>query len=244
MGTFLPLMRVHGYMSNTEPWHYGADAQRIVTDYIRLRYRLFPYIYSEAAKISREGSTLMRPLVFDFPADVEALEQDNEYMFGPSLLINPVTEKGVKQWKTYLPDYAYGWYDFWTGEKIAGNQWVDVSVDIEKIPVFVKAGTILPMGEDKQSVSDKKDGAITFTVYPGKDASFSLYEDEGDNYNYETGAFSIIDFYWDDDKNRLTIGRREGTFDGIIEERQFIVKLGDKEKILYYKGKKMSVEFK
>lgn len=243
-GTFLPLMRVHGYMSNTEPWHYGADAQRIVTDYIRLRYRLFPYIYSEAAKISREGSTLMRPLVFDFPADVEALEQDNEYMFGPSLLINPVTEKGVKQWKTYLPDYAYGWYDFWTGEKIAGNQWVDVSVDIEKIPVFVKAGTILPMGEDKQSVSDKKDGAITFTVYPGKDASFSLYEDEGDNYNYETGAFSIIDFYWDDDKNRLTIGRREGTFDGIIEERQFNVKLGDKEKILYYKGKKMSVEFK
>ena len=243
-GTFLPLMRVHGYMSDTEPWRYGIDAQRIITDYIRLRYRLLPYIYSETAKVSMEGSTLMRPLVFDFPTDVTALEQLNEYMFGSSLLVNPVTNKGVDSWKTYLPEYAPGWYDFWTGEKYTGKQWMDVPVDIEKTPVFVKAGTILPMGEVKQYVAEKKDAPITFTVYPGADASFRLYEDEGNNYNYESGAYSIIDFNWDDNKKRLTIGNREGAFDGMVNERQFVIKLGDKEKSVVYNGKKTSINFK
>lgn len=243
-GTFLPLMRVHGYMSDTEPWRYGIDAQRIITDYIRLRYRLLPYIYSETAKVSMEGSTLMRPLVFDFPTDVTALEQLNEYMFGSSLLVNPVTDKGVNSWKTYLPEYAPGWYDFWTGEKYTGKQWMDVPVDIEKTPVFVKAGTILPMGEVKQYVAEKKDAPITFTVYPGADASFRLYEDEGNNYNYESGAYSIIDFNWDDNKKRLTIGNREGAFDGMVNERQFVIKLGDKEKSVVYNGKKTSINFK
>ena len=243
-GTFLPLMRVHGYMSDTEPWRYGKDAQRIITDYIRLRYRLLPYIYSETAKVSMEGSTLMRPLVFDFPTDVTALEQLNEYMFGSSLLVNPVTDKGVNSWKTYLPEYAPGWYDFWTGEKYTGKQWMDVPVDIEKTPVFVKAGTILPMGEVKQYVAEKKDAPITFTVYPGADASFRLYEDEGNNYNYESGAYSIIDFNWDDNKKRLTIGNREGAFDGMVNERQFVIKLGDKEKSVVYNGKKTSINFK
>ena len=243
-GTFLPLMRVHGYMSDTEPWRYGKDAQRIITDYIRLRYRLLPYIYSETAKVSMEGSTLMRPLVFDFPTDVTALEQLNEYMFGTSLLVNPVTDKGVNSWKTYLPEYAPGWYDFWTGEKYTGKQWINVPVDIEKTPVFVKAGTILPMGEVKQYVAEKKDAPITFTVYPGADASFRLYEDEGNNYNYESGAYSIIDFNWDNNKKRLTIGNREGAFDGMVNERQFVIKLGDKEKSVVYNGKKTSINFK
>ena len=243
-GTFLPLMRVHGYMSDTEPWRYGKDAQRIITDYIRLRYRLLPYIYSETAKVSMEGSTLMRPLVFDFPTDVTALEQLNEYMFGTSLLVNPVTDKGVNSWKTYLPEYAPGWYDFWSGEKYTGKQWINVPVDIEKTPVFVKAGTILPMGEVKQYVAEKKDAPITFTIYPGADASFRLYEDEGNNYNYESGAYSIIDFSWDDNKKRLTISNREGAFDGMVNERQFVIKLGDKEKSVVYNGKKTSINFK
>ena len=242
-GTFLPLMRVHGYMSDTEPWRYGKDAQRIITDYIRLRYRLLPYIYSEMAKVSMEGSTLMRPLVFDFPTDVTALEQLNEYMFGTSLLVNPVTDKGVNSWKTYLPEYNPGWYDFWSGEKYTGKQWINVPLDIEKTPVFVKAGTILPMGEVKQYVAEKKDAPITFTVYPGADASFRLYEDEGNNYNYESGAYSIVDFNWDDNKKRLTIGNREGAFDGMVNERQFVIKMGDKEKSVVYNGKKTSINF-
>lgn len=241
--TFLPMMRVHGYKSDTEPWRYGEEAERIITDYIRLRYRLLPYIYSEAAKVTYDGGTFMRPLVFDFPKDATALEQQNEYMFGASILVNPVTAKGVDSWKTYLPDNASGWYDFWSGEKYAGKQWLDVAVDIEKIPLFVKAGTILPMGEVRQHVAEKREAPVTFTVYPGADASFRLYEDEGDNYNYESGAFSIIDFRWDDDKRRITIDKRQGSFEGMPLERKFIIKLGDKEHHIIYNGKKTSVDF-
>ena len=108
----------------------------------------------------------------------------------------------------------------------------------------MKAGTILPMGEVKQYVAEKKDAPITFTVYPGADASFHLYEDEGNNYNYESGAYSIIDFNWDNNKKRLTIGNREGAFDGMVNERQFVIKLGDKEKSVVYNGKKTSINFK
>lgn len=242
--TFLPLMRVHGYMSNTEPWRYGKDAQRIITDYIHLRYRLFPYIYSEAARVSLDGYTFMRPLVFDFPIDKQALEQLTEYMFGASLLINPVTEKGVNVWKTYLPEYEAGWYDLWTGHKYNGGQTVDVPVNIEKIPVFVKAGTILPMGQDKQSVAEKvKNEPINLTIYPGADATFTLYEDEGNNYNYEQGAYSQITFRWNDKKRQLTVEGRQGSFEGMEQERIFVASMGSKEITLNYTGKKMSVSF-
>lgn len=242
--TFLPLMRVHGYMSNTEPWRYGKDAQRIITDYIKLRYRLFPYIYSEAARVSLDGYTFMRPLVFDFPTDKQALEQLTEYMFGASLLINPVTEKGVNVWKTYLPEHEAGWYDLWTGHKYNGGQTVDVPVNIEKIPVFVKAGTILPMGQDKQSVAEKvKNEPINLTIYPGADATFTLYEDEGNNYNYEQGAYSQITFRWNDKKRQLTVEGRQGSFEGMEQERIFVASMGSKEITLNYTGKKMSVSF-
>ena len=242
--TFLPLMRVHGYMSNTEPWRYGKDAQRIITDYIKLRYRLFPYIYSEAARVSLDGYTFMRPLVFDFPTDKQALEQLTEYMFGASLLINPVTEKGVNVWKTYLPEYEAGWYDLWTGHKYNGGQTVDVPVNIEKIPVFVKAGTILPMGQDKQSVAEKiKNEPINLTIYPGADATFTLYEDEGNNYNYEQGAYSQITFRWNDKKRQLTVEGRQGSFEGMEQERIFVASMGSKEITINYTGKKMSVSF-
>lgn len=242
--TFLPLMRVHGYMSNTEPWRYGKDAQRIITDYIHLRYRLFPYIYSEAARVSLDGYTFMRPLVFDFPTDKQALEQLTEYMFGASLLVNPVSEKGVNVWKTYLPEYEAGWYDLWTGHKYNGGQTVDVPVNIEKIPVFVKAGTILPMGQDKQSVAEKiKNEPINLTIYPGADATFTLYEDEGDNYNYEQGAYSQITFKWNDKKRQLTVEGRQGSFEGMEQERIFVASMGSKEITMNYTGKKMSVSF-
>lgn len=242
--TFLPLMRVHGYMSNTEPWRYGKDAQRIITDYIKLRYRLFPYIYSEAARVSLDGYTFMRPLVFDFPTDKQALEQLTEYMFGASLLVNPVTEKGVNVWKTYLPEHESGWYDLWTGLKYNGGQTVDVPVNIEKIPVFVKAGTILPMGQDKQSVAEKvKNEPINLTIYPGADATFTLYEDEGNNYNYEQGAYSQITFRWNDKKRQLTVEGRQGSYEGMEQERIFVASMGSKEITMNYTGKKMSVSF-
>lgn len=242
-GTFLPLMRVHGYMSNTEPWNYGPEAQRIITDYIRLRYRLMPYIYSEAAQVTFEGSTIMRPFVFDFPLDEEALRQDGSYMFGKSLLVSPVTDAGVSEWKVYLPENEAGWYDWWTGSHLSGGQYVSASVDIEKIPVYVKGGSIVPTGPDRQHVAEKVDGPVVLNIYPGADAGFTLYEDEGTNYNYEKGAYSTISFSWDDDARSLTIGKRQGSFEGMEKTRTFAVNLMGETRTASYNGKETTVSF-
>ena len=242
-GTFLPLMRVHGYMSNTEPWNYGPEAQRIITDYIRLRYTLMPYIYSEAAQVTMGGSTIMRPFVFDFPGDQEALKQDGSYMFGKSLLLSPVMDGGVSQWKVYLPENEAGWYDWWTGRKVDGGQYVNAEVDIETIPVYVKGGSIVPTGPDRQHVAEKVDGPVVFNVYPGADASFTLYEDEGTNYNYEDGAYSTIVVSWNDAGRCLTIGRRSGAFEGMEKERTFSVNLMGETKTVTYNGKEIYITF-
>ncbi len=242
-GTFLPLMRVHGYMSDTEPWNYGPEAQRIITDYINLRYKLMPYIYSEAAQVTFNGSTFMRPFVFDFPDDEEALKQNTSYMFGPSLMVSPVVESGVTECKVYLPKNDAGWYDWWTGEKLAGGQYVSAQVDIEKIPVYAKAGSIVPTGPQKQYVAEKTDKPVVINVYPGADASFTLYEDEGINYNYEDGAYSTIGLTWDDAGRKLTIGKRSGSFEGMEKEREFVVNVLGKEKSVNYNGKETTVRF-
>ena len=128
----------------------------------------------------------MRPLVFDFANDEEALKQDVEYMFGPSMLINPVIKKGASTYQSYLPENIGGWYDFWTGKQYSGKQYVSTNIDIEKIPVFIKAGSILPLGPVKQYVAEKSDEPIALHIYPGADATFCLYEDEGVNHNYES----------------------------------------------------------
>ena len=142
--TFLPFMRVHGYMSDTEPWHYFPETYEIVASYMDLRKRLQPYILDCAARVSREGYTLLRPLVFDFPDDVEALRQNDEFMFGPALLVHPVTEVDATTWRTYLPACEDGWRDFWTGERYEGGQHVDVPVDLATIPVFVRGDATVP----------------------------------------------------------------------------------------------------
>ena len=242
-GTFLPLMRVHGYMSNTEPWNYGPDAQRIITDYIRLRYTLMPYIYSEAAQVTFDGSTFMRPFVFDFPGDQEALKQDGSYMFGKSILVSPVMDGGVSQWKVYLPENQAGWYDWWTGRKLDGGQYVNAEADIETIPVYVKGGSIIPTGPDRQHVAEKVDGPVVFNVYPGADASFTLYEDEGINYNYEDGAYSTITLNWNDAERSLTIGSRNGSFEGMEKKRTFSVNLMGETRTVEYNGNQITVTF-
>ena len=135
---FLPFMRVHGYMSNTEPWHYFPETYEIIASCMDLRKRLQPYIVDCAHRVSTEGYTLMRPLVFDFPDDAEALRQDDEFMFGPSYLVHPVTEAGVTTWRTYLPANEGGWRDYWTGETYEGGAYVDTAVDLTSIPVFVR----------------------------------------------------------------------------------------------------------
>lgn len=239
VGTFLPMMRVHGYMSNTEPWQYGPEAQRIITEQIRLRYRLLPYIYSEASRVTTEGYTLMRPLIFDFPDDTDALKQDNEYMFGQSLLVCPVTEKGVSQWRVYLPENEGGWYDFRTGRKY-GNGWSEVPVTIEDIPVFAKAGSILPLGPVKQHAAEKSDAPLTINVYPGADACFNLFEDDGLSVD---GSSSTIPFTWEDSSRTLTIGKRQGSFEGMEETRTFNIAVTGTEKSIRYDGRKVTVRF-
>lgn len=147
--TFLPFMRVHGYMSNTEPWRYGDETLSVIAKYMNLRESLRPYILACADKVSKEGYTLMRPLVFDFAGDAEALKQDCEFMFGPALLVHPVTEAGVTSWKTYLPECEGGWTDFWTGEKYAGGQYVETAAGLDTIPVFVRETPLNSLLPDK-----------------------------------------------------------------------------------------------
>jgi len=206
---YLPLMRVHGYMSNTEPWNYGAEAEDIIADCLKERYRLLPYIYSMAAAISFDGYTLMRPLVFDFSDDAEALEQKYEYMFGPALLISPVTEAGAKAWHTYLPKTRGGWYDYRTGRHYDGGQTVTTDVTLASIPVFVRAGSIIPVSGDE------------VLVYPGADASFTLYEDDGTTMEYLKGKCSRITFRWNDSRRKLNVSPRGS--------RKFTVKIQDKK---------------
>ena len=224
---FLPLMRVHGYMSNTEPWNYGAVAQKAIGRALNERYRLLPYIYSHAAEIASDGSTLMRPLVFDFASDAQALDQKYEYMFGRSLLVSPVTEPGVTSWQTYLPVNEGGWYDYYTGRHYEGGQSVTTTVAADYIPVFVRAGSIIPLKDDE------------VLLYPGANGTFTLYEDDGVTRDYEKGQCSRITFQWDNAQHKLTIDKRVGKYQDMAARRTFRVKVaGGVQTTINYQGKK------
>lgn len=218
-GVFNPIFRIHGYMSETEPWKFGSDVENNLKEMLNLRYRLLPYIYSEAWKITNNGSTMMRPLVMDFLNDSIAIHQSDEYMFGKSFLVAPITEAKSIERKVYLPETA-NWFEFWTGELFDGGQSINANAPIDKIPVFVKAGSIIPMGPKIQYAEEKYD-PIEIRIYPGADASFTLYEDENDNYNYEKGKYALIKFKWDDTHKLLMISEREGGFDGMMNDREF-----------------------
>ncbi len=241
---YLPLMRVHGYGSNTEPWEYGADTQEMIENSIHERYRLLPYIYSNAAEVANAGTTLMRPMIFDFAEDTLALQQKHQYMFGKSLLISPVTEPDVTEWETYLPHNKGGWYDFKTNEHYEGGKNEVSRIDISAIPVFVKAGSILPYAGERQYSADMNDAPIEIRIYPGNDAHFTLYEDDGESMDYLKGERSLIKFQWDDSKRILTIAGCEGWYDGISERRLFIISLpGVKEKKeIIYNGAPVTVQ--
>ncbi|MBN2426004.1 MAG: DUF5110 domain-containing protein [Calditrichaceae bacterium] len=223
-GAFNPIFRMHGYQSETEPWKYGQQVEGNISKMLDLRYRLLPYIYSEAWQITSNGSTMMRPLVMDFREDDNAVEQPYEYMFGKALLVAPITEPGVNKRDLYLPKSA-GWYDFWSGERFEGGQTIKTDASLDKIPLFVKNGSIVPMGPFIQYATEKID-PIEIRIYPGADGKFILYEDENDNYNYEHGKYSTIIFSWDNGKRELSIGNREGSFPAMLKERKFkIVKV-------------------
>lgn len=274
-GCFMPLMRNHcsSPMMN-EIWRFGKegewayDAQK---RFIDLRYRLLPYIYSLTGAVTHENGTIMRPLVMDFATDRKAILLDNEYMFGKNILVCPVTQplytkkvegnKGVatvaniakasSPVQVYLPKGSK-WIDFWTNEMIEGGREISRECPISIMPLYIKAGSILPLGPKVQYTSEKKWNDLDICIYPGANGEFTLYEDEFDNYDYEKGAFTSIRFTWDDANRTLTISDRNGSYPGMLKNRRFnltVMKPGKQnaetvmikaDKKVSYSGKKMS----
>jgi alpha-D-xyloside xylohydrolase len=218
-GTFCPIFRVHGTRepSVNELWSYGDQAQEILTKYDSLRYRLLPYIYSLAWQVTHNGYTLMRPLVMDYREDDTARDIGNQFMFGPALMVTPVTDPGVDSQRVYLP--ASDWYNFWTGEELTGGRFTTVAAPLETLPLLVRAGSIVPMGPFLEYSNQKPADPIELRVYPGADGDFTLYEDDGLTYDYEKGAYATIPIHWDDAKGALTLGERQGSFPGMLEHR-------------------------
>ncbi|HEV2328340.1 MAG TPA: TIM-barrel domain-containing protein, partial [Verrucomicrobiae bacterium] len=231
--TFVPLLRVHGEYPNREMWEFGGDGSPTFAaeaKFDRLRYRLLPYIYSLAGNVTQEGGTMMRALVMDFPGDTNVFNIGDEYMFGPALLINPVTTYQARSRSVYLPQTAGGWYDAWTGKFLDGGQAIQAAAPFDAIPMFVRAGSIVPFGPEIQYVGETPADPLTFFIYAGADGDFTLYEDDGVTYKYEKGAFATISLRWDDARHVLTIGKRKGSFDGMLKERTFKFLLVSKSK--------------
>ncbi|MDR3006906.1 MAG: DUF5110 domain-containing protein [Sphingobacterium sp.] len=222
-GAFLPLFRAHGQYPYREPYNIApADhpAYKSMTYAIGLRYKLLAYNYSLAAKTFFGDYTMIRGLAMDFPQDKDGFDSNDQYLWGPSLLINPVTEKGATSRKIHFPK-GTSWYDLYNGKMIAGGQDLLVAAPYERIPVYVRAGSILPIGPVMQYTTEKKADVLDLYIYAGANGQFSLYEDEGCNYNYEKGKYSRIDFSYDNSTHTLSLANRRGDFEGMLTKRKF-----------------------
>ena len=222
-GAFCPLFRAHGQYPFREPWEIapeGHPAYESIVYYTKLRYSLMPYIYSLAGKTYFDDYTIMRPLVMDFLGDKKVENIGDTYMFGPAFLVAPVYEYGARKRDVYFPESA-GWYDFYSNEFYAAGVEKTVDAPYGRMPLYVRAGSIVPCGPEIQWTDQKQADVIDLYVYQGADASFTLYEDENVNYNYEKGAYSKIAFSYDDRMKLLSIEEREGEFPGMLEERTF-----------------------
>lgn len=271
-GAFCPMMRSHGTDTPREIYQFGQKgywAYDAIEKFINLRYRLLPYNYSNAWEITSKSGTMMRALVMDFAADKKVRDINNEYMFGKSLLVCPITDSlytsrstgnavvdfsKTKTQKVYLPLGA-DWFDFWTGEKIKGGQEIEKDVPINVMPLYVKAGSILPMGPFQQYTSEKDASKLEIRIYGGADGVFTLYEDENDNYNYEKGIYSTIRLSWSNKARTLTIAGRKGVFPGMLQNRTFnLIFVNEQQgtgmnepikptKTVTYSGKLLTVKF-
>ncbi|MBN2842756.1 MAG: glycoside hydrolase family 31 protein [Sedimentisphaerales bacterium] len=219
-GTFCPMFRVHGTGAGKELWRFGQSTTDILVKYNHLRYRLLPYIYSVAWQVTSNNYTMMRPLVMDFYQEEKVLNIADQFMFGPALMVNPVVTPNTAKRKVYLPDKV-GWYDFWTGQYYDGGREIEADCPIDTMPLFVRAGSIVPMGPVVQFAREQISEPIELRIYPGADGSFTLYNDEGDNYNYEKGLYSIIPLQWHDKARTLTLGKRQGDYPGMPATSQF-----------------------
>lgn len=258
-GVFLPMFRSHGTDAPREIWRFGEEGSffyDIIAKYIRLRYQLMPYIYSLAAHVMLFGRMFMRALALDFPEDQNTHDITNQYLFGSALLVCPVTEPmyygpgsqaitgQAKTRSVYLPVGA-GWFNFWDGRFYEGGQIVFAEAPLEVIPLYARGGSILPITQAMQYVDEIPNAAYEVRVYCGADADFILYEDEGDSYNYEIGAYALIHFKWSEKEKQLVISARQGCFPEIVKEREysivFISKLGFEVRSVYYVGEKLVI---
>jgi alpha-D-xyloside xylohydrolase len=223
-GTFCPILRVHGTRipDTNELWSYGQEAQTVLVSFDKLRYRLMPYIYSMAWMVTNANYTPMRPLVMDFASDHRVLNIGDQFLFGPAIMVNPVTEQGATSRRLYLPS-GTRWYDLWTGQEQDGGKSIEAAAPLERIPLYVRAGSILPLGPDVEYAAEKPADPIELRVFGGADGDFTLYEDENDNYNYEHGVYATIPLHWDEAHRTLKIGARKGSFPGMLQSRTFRV---------------------
>jgi alpha-D-xyloside xylohydrolase len=273
--TFTPMMRAHGANTPREIWQFGKKgdwAYDAIESFIRLRYRLLPYHYALSWGVTANAGSLMRMLSMDFPQDKKVHDMGHQYLYGKSFLVVPVTDSfytsgekensiyddnKIQKYPVYLPEGA-DWYDFWTGEKFTGGQSLEKETPIDIMPLYVKAGSIIPLGPEVQYATEKSWDNLEIRIYEGADAEFTLYEDENDNYNYEKGMYSTITMKWDDKEHRLIIEDRKGSFPGMLPSRQFrIVKVAaavglggigiepfeNQGKMLTYDGKKAIVDY-
>ena len=216
--TFLPIFRTHGSRPANEVWSYGSQAEPILEKYLRLRYQLMPYIYSLAYQTWLTGAPFMRALPLDFPLDAKVADLRDEYMLGPAFLVAPVTEQGATSRQVYLPTGA-DWYNYWTSERAKGGQTITVTAPIDTIPLFVRAGSIIPLGVPVESTHQTQ-AIDRIRIYPGADATFTLFSDDGTTYAYEKGAGSITHLRWDDATGKFTHEGAEawsGQDNGVVE---------------------------
>lgn len=256
-GAFTPLFRVHGQFPFREIYNVSTEsdsAYQSMLYYDKLRYRLLPYLYSLAGKTYLDDYTPMRGLFMDFSNDKASSVINDQYLLGPSLLIAPICEYGQREREVYLPK-GVGWYNLYTGKYYAGGQEIKAPADYTRMPVFIKEGSILPFGNDLQYTSEKPADTLQLFIYTGKDASFQLYEDDGNTYNYEQGKYSVIPINYNERSQTLIIDNRLGNFPGMIEKRVFKVKWVRKDKstpllfdradtMLYYDGSRITTQIK
>jgi alpha-D-xyloside xylohydrolase len=250
-GVFCPVFRTHGHRPQNEMWAYDK-VEPILIHYDKLRYRLMPYIYSLAWRVTNQDYTIQRPLIMDWRTDPKTWNIGDQFMFGPSILVSPVVKQDATHRTVYLPD-APQWYDFWSGVSVKGGREVEAEAPLDRIPLFVRAGSIVPLGPEIEYADQKLAGPTELRIFPGADGKFELYEDEGDTYNYEKGARALIPLRWSEADKTLTIGDRAGQYHGMPQELPLNIVWvspghgvgetveGQPDRVVYYQGKAISV---
>jgi len=251
------MFRSHGTDTPREVWRFGEPGSPMydtLVKYLKLRYRLMPYLYSLAGAVAHQGYTMLRALAFDFREDPRVHDIADQFMFGPAFLVAPVTSPmyygpgarelaGVPKTRpVYLP--AGIWYNYWTDERLEGGRTIEAAADLETLPLFVRAGAVVPTGPDIQYADERPDAPICLKIYPGADGAFAIYEDEGDNYNYEKGAYATIPLEWNDADGTLVIGTRKGGYAGMPAVREFVVEFAGEagRRTVAYRGEAVVVK--